>query len=126
MTYATIAQKLGMTTAERLATDHHEYYQKAIDLCGGYEKVKECVPYTLEEIQKAFPKDKYLNNLPMRAWDLAGGFRVVTTKHTEDYYPVNSLLRKLLKEAGVNCYSPSDGVCILKECARMMVERGVM
>jgi hypothetical protein len=116
-----IDDKLGITTKERLAMDHHEYYQRVIDLIG-YEKVKDCVPYTLEEIKEAYPKDEHLNNLPMKAWDVASGFHVVTTRYDQNYYPINSHLRKLLKEIGINSYSNMEGVCILKECARMMLK----
>lgn len=119
--YVTISNRLGLTTKERLDMDHHVYYQKVITLIG-YENVKECVPYTLEEIKKAYPKDMYLNNLPMKNWDLASGFYVITTKYNQDYIPYNSRLRGLLKGIGINCYSNSDGVCILKECARLMYE----
>lgn len=119
MNYVSIEDKLGLTTKERLDMDHHVYYQKIINLIG-YEKVKECVPYTLEEIKEAYPKDEHLNNLPMKKWDYASGFQVITTRYDQNYYPIYSQLRTLLKRIGINCYSNAEGVCILKECARMM------
>lgn len=117
----TIEDRLGLTTKERLNMDHHVYFQKVIGLMG-YEKVKECVPYTLEEIKEAYPKDRHLNNLPIKKWAYASGFQVITTRYDENCYPINTSLRRLLKEIGINCYSNSEGVCILKECARMMYE----
>lgn len=117
----TIDNKLGLTTKERLAMDHHVYYQMIINYLG-YDKVKECVPFDLETLIKAYKEDDAFNNLKLNTWDYAGGFSVFQTRYEEKVIPTHSRLRSLLKDSGINCYSCSEGVCILKECARMMVE----
>lgn len=119
--WVNVENALGITTQERLGMNHHDYYQMVVNFLG-YDKVKNCVPFTLTEIKEAFPKDEHLNNLPMRKWDWASGFNVWTTKYEEVVRPTNSPLRSVMKAKGINCYSNAEGVCILKECARMMIE----
>ena len=121
MATITIDNKLGLTTKERLTMDHHVYYQMIINHLG-YDKVKECVPFPIETLVEKYKEDKYFNNTNMRVWDHASGFNVWKTRHDEIYSHTHSMLRSLLKENGINCYSCSEGVCILKECARIMVE----
>lgn len=98
---------------------HQEQYQFLINFLG-YEEVKQCIPYTLAEIKNALPKDKYLNNLPIRQWDLAAGFDVQGSTCNL----IGSRLTALYRKNGINAFSCSDGVCILKECARMWVNEG--
>lgn len=116
-----IEKALGLNPMGRFDYDHSTYYSMIIDFLG-YEKVKNCVPFTKEEICKAIKKDKNLNNLPLKKWDYAGGWAVTETKYNQYVYPVASYLRFLLKEKGITCYSCAEGVCILKECARRMAE----
>lgn len=85
----------------------------------GYEDVRRCIPFSLEEIQNALAQDPYLNNLPLQEWDWASGF----AKRRADVVPVGSPLVNLYHKAGVTAFSNSEGVCILKECARMWVEK---
>jgi hypothetical protein len=96
---------------------HKEKYQAIVNALG-YEQVKQCIPFELEEIKKAIVKDEYLNNLSMKKWDLASGF-INKGAHCQH---VGSTLNNLYGKIGVNSFSNSDGVCILKECARMWVE----
>lgn len=99
--------------------EHSEIYGRAIDLLGGVDAVWQYVPFSLEEIKAALPKDKHLNNLSMREWDMASGFIC----RGADCRPVGGGIWALYRKAGINCASNSDGVCILKECARLMAER---
>ena len=97
---------------------HEEIMSHAIEDLG-YEELKACVPYSLEEIRKALAKgDEYLNTLPMSAWDTASGFRCVTTKYDQNYYPIWSKLTDLYKSHGLNAWSCSEGVSVLKTVAR--------
>lgn len=97
---------------------HKEKQTKIINLLG-YEEVKKCIPFTFDELKKAFATDKYFNNLPLKKWDNASGFvcsganaKIIGSHLTDVLY----------KKVGVDCFSLSDGVCILKNCARMWVE----
>jgi len=85
----------------------------------GYEDVKQCVPFSIDELKKAYESDVHFNNLPLRKWDSAAGY----TGGPARCIRVGSRLTRLYWErCKVNTYSCSDGVCILKECARMWVE----
>lgn len=118
----TIDNMLGLKGMERFNYSHEDYYNMIIDRLG-YEAVCACVPFEREIIAEKLRKDVHLNNTPMKKWDEAGGFRIIENRRlgTEDVYPINSQLRSLLYKNGVNCYSPAEGVCILKNCAKRMV-----
>lgn len=106
-------------TGERIG--HQEKYQRVISKLG-YEAVKHCIPYTLDEIKEALPKDEHLNNLSMGMWDRAAGFNTITERNSQRFIPNGSALTNLYRRAGVTSWSPADGVCILKEAARMWAE----
>jgi hypothetical protein len=100
---------------------HSAKYRRVIAKLG-YEEVKKCIPYTLDEIKAALPKDRWLNNLPMVKWDRASGFYSTISGGSQHWHQINAPLVNLYRKAGVNSFSPSDGVCILKEAARMWAE----
>jgi hypothetical protein len=106
------------TTGERIS--HREKWQRVVNALG-YEEVKERIPYTLEQIKKALPRDEYLNNLPMKAWDNSSGVWVNDMRGTRGILHGAPLLA-IYRKAGVTSFSQSDGVCILKEAARMWAE----
>lgn len=87
----------------------------------GYENVKQCIPFTIEQLKKSYREDEHFNNLSLGKWDMAAGFN--TGRHGEICVLVRSRLTYLyLEKCKVNAFSCSTGVCILKECARMWVE----
>ena len=92
---------------------HKEKYQFLINFLG-YEEVKKCIPYSLAEIKNALPKDEYLNNLPLYKWDKAAGFSPDSSCKF-----IGSKLTLLYREKGLTGFSCSNGVSLLKECARM-------
>lgn len=98
---------------------YEEKYEKIINILG-YENVKRCIPFTQDEIKKALPEDQHLNNLSMKKWDAASG--VYVNNATGKAVITGSMLTMLYRAHGVNCFSQSDGVCILKVCARMWAE----
>lgn len=114
-------QFLGVDSLDRMANGttltHKEKYETIVNALG-YEDVKRCVPFTIEQITEAIKTDEYLNDLAMSKWDMAGGF-ICSCGEAK---LIGSELTNLYRKIGVNSYSPSDSVCILKACARMMVE----
>ena len=94
---------------------HQEKYRAIVNALG-YEKVKRCVPFDIERIKKS--TDPYLNDLPILQWDIASGFMC---KGAGVIF-IGSALVTLYSDIGVDSFSNSDGVCILKQCARMMTE----
>ena len=93
---------------------HKEQYEFLINYLG-YEQVKKCIPYSLAQIKNALPNDKYLNNLPISEWDRAAGF----VQRGAQYQFIGSQLTFLYRQKGITSFSCSNGVSILKECARM-------
>lgn len=99
---------------------HRKKYQMIIQALG-FENVKMCIPFSDEELKKAYKEDEHFNNLPLRKWDLAAGFN--TGRHGGICVLVRSRLTHLYWEkCRVDTFSCSTGVCILKECARLIAE----
>ena len=96
-----------------------EAYRRIIDCLGGLDAVAEYIPFTMEELTEAYEKDEHFNTLPLREWDLAAGFTTSTTSCVR----IGGGLWNLYSQHKVTCASCSQGVCILKEAARMLVER---
>lgn len=95
---------------------HEEIYTSIVNSLG-FEDVKACIPFTEDEIIKALHKDEHLNNLPLNKWDKASGFECIDM----NCIYISSKLTMLYRKIGINSFSNSDGVCILKQCAKMMV-----
>ncbi len=107
-----------------LEISHEEKYTRIVNALG-YEKVKRCIPFTLKEIKKALPKDEHLNNLPIKKWDNASGIYIPYGQTSSSAIQfIETPFSKVYRDAGVTSYSQSDGVCILKQCARMWAEEG--
>lgn len=94
---------IDIETGNRMA--HRDIYRRVIERLGGLEKVKPYIPFSIEQIQKAFPKDEYLNNLTIRKWDRAAGWLWV-----------------LYRKNDIHSASLSQGVCLLKEAAKQWAE----
>ena len=102
---------------------HEEKYQRVISKLG-YEELKHCVPFTLEQIQKALPLDKHLNNLALIKWDAVSGVWVDNQSGRRGVQEYAHIV-KIYKRAGVTSFSQSDGVCILKETARLWAKEAL-
>lgn len=100
---------------------HAEFYNTIVDALG-YAAVKQYIPFTLEQLKEAYKTDKSLNNLPLKNWDYAAGFVWRESSLGTSYTRVPNSLTTLYKKIGVNSFSSSDGVCILKACAWRMIE----
>ncbi len=99
---------------------HREYYAQFVN-----EDVKRMVlnMFTLVELENAYRKDEYFNNLPMKKWDQLGGF--VFNSHTGEMImkptTISPVDIKLIRELGEGV-SASTMVCIYKEAAKQIVE----
>mgnify|MGYP007066965980 FL=1 len=107
---------IDMDTGRKL--EHSEIYGRAIDYLGGLEIVKRYIPYDLETLKEAYKKDEYFNNLSMRKWDMMAGFISDGARCSF----VGGGIWDLYRWHKINSASCSDGVCILKEAARLWVE----
>lgn len=106
-----------MTEQEFENMTHRETYAKIIERLG-YNAVKQCIPFSLEQLKTAYKTDEHFNNLALGTWDRAAGFHAEGANVVLFGSPLTALYHKI----GVNCFSCSDGVCILKNCAVMWVE----
>ena len=89
----------------------------------GYENVKKFVPFSAAEIANALAKkDKHLNTLPLSSWDRASGYRIITMQNRQNYIPTEMGLASYVMLQGINAFSLSELVCILKRCAVMEIE----
>lgn len=104
-------------TGEKLT--HSEIYWRAIEFLGGLDEVARFVPFPVETIRKKLKSDPYLNNTAMSKWDAASGF----VCRCGDCKFIGGGIWALYRQHGINAASNSDGVSILKEAARRLVER---
>lgn len=98
---------------------HSEIYGRAIEYLGGLNAVAPYVPFPLDVVKKALRRDGNLNNTSRQKWDLASGFRC-TLGNCEPLPGVG--LWRLYAKHGITVASCADGVCILKEAARRLVD----
>lgn len=109
---------LDIETGEKM--EHRAIYQRAVERFGGLETIKPLIPFSLEQIKKALESgDEHLNTLPIKEWDFASGF----VTHKWECKPMfNAPMWKLYWAHGVTSASNAQGVCLLKEAARMWAE----
>lgn len=81
---------------------------------------------TVGELKEALPSDKYLNNLPLKTWDVAvgivGAYKWLINNREQAIITSGHHLTKLCKLHNINI-SASEGVCILKEAARQWANK---
>lgn len=113
-----------LATGEKLT--HSEKYGRAIRRLGVAE-VWRYVPYDVDILCDKYRDDPHFNNTPIRTWDWAAGFEtyVDRKKGTEEIRWLHSGLSQYMVRHGVNTFSPTECVCVLKECARQAVLRTV-
>lgn len=89
----------------------------------GLHNIKSYIPFSLDLIREKLKEDEHLNNTDIRSWDLATGFAPYINKNTktQEYERTRYGLTSLFRMNGITCYSVSEGVCVLKEAARLLV-----
>ena len=108
---------IDIKTGEKLT--HSEIYGRAIEYLGGPDAVARFVPFPVDVLRKKLKEDLYLNNTPMRAWGTAAGF----IRSGSNCKPYNGGIWYLYRQHDITSASMCEGVCILKEAARRLVER---
>lgn len=100
-----------------------EYMRCVIDKLG-IENIKPYIPYDIEYLRERVKYDIHLNNTEMERWNVAAGFMSVIDKRTRTQYnkPIPHGIPYLFLIKGITSFSPSDGVCVLKETARILCE----
>ncbi len=95
----------------------HDYMRRVIDKLG-LDDIKPYIPYEIDYLKEKLKEDVHLNNTTLQRWDEASGF---CFHRGEPYYTACGL-SILFRRNGITCFSPSDGVCVLKEAARILCE----
>lgn len=99
------------------------YMRRVIEKLG-IENIKRYLPFEIEYLKEKYNKDGYFNNTPIAAWDNAAGYVSYINRKigTQDYTHLKYGVVDLFIRNGITCFSPSDGVCVLKETARILCE----
>lgn len=92
---------------------HKEKYALIIEKLGGLDAIIPYIPFRLEEIKEALLTDEHLNNLPMKKWDYASGF----IDHGARVTLIGTGIVGLYRKHGINAFSLSDGVSLLKNAS---------
>lgn len=100
---------------------HHDFMRRVIDKLG-LENIKPYIPYDIAYLQEKLKEDVYLNNTSLHEWDNAAGFQPTLNRRTQtmDYVYHCNGLSSLFVSNGITSFAPSEGVCVLKEAARML------
>ena len=103
---------------------HTEYMRRIIDGLG-IENIARYIPFDIDYLKEKFKRDKHFNNPDRQAWDVAAGFipQINRKTHTLEYNHSHSGLVYLFINNRITCFSVSDGVCVLKEAAKILCER---
>ena len=96
------------------------YHDAVNDL--GFDNVRRLLPWTDKELFASYTVDEHFNtkSTPIDAWDRIAGY---SENHiTGALTSFGSPLKGMLYKAGVNCFSCSQLICMLKEVAKITVE----
>lgn len=103
---------------------HRKKYTEVVKALG-FENIRALIPFSKDELAAALKEDKHLNTSLPRSfdWDGVAGFRCSSLSGVYQCSFIGSPLTKLYEKVGIKGYDVSDGVCILKQCAHMLVRR---
>lgn len=103
---------------------HTEYMHRIIDGLG-IENIARYIPFDIDYLKEKFKRDKHFNNTVIQAWDIAAGFIpwINRKTHTLEYNQSYRGLACLFINNRITCFSVSEGVCVLKEAAKILCER---
>ena len=104
-----------------------EIYARYIDVLGGLDAVAPYIPVSLDALREKLVEDPHLNNPALSKWDAAAGFSASTgwNAHQQAYrcQLVGGGLWNLYLQHGITSASCAEGVCILKEATRRLIEQ---
>ena len=96
----------------------NEVYDRLVSFIGLKELI-DCIPQSRKQLKEAYDEDKNLNSIPLSNWDRWAGFKFWGAKRID----LDSPLKRLLKDKGINSYSPSQLVSLLKHAAIKYIGR---
>lgn len=108
----TIDQKLNLKNPS-----FNERMDKLVEYIG-IDSILPYIPATKEEVKEAAQISKSLNSIPLSKWDKAAGYSVEGVRVINLGYGAN----RLFIANGINCYSLSECVSLLKHAALKWIE----
>ena len=96
---------------------YHEYMNRII-IHLGLENIKPYIPYSISFLKGKLKEDIHLNNTSISNWDRAAGF----IDRGSRFIAMHDGITNLFRRNGITSYSCAEGVCILKEAARILIE----
>lgn len=88
----------------------------------GLPKIMHTIPFSIEDLCNYYKQNRTLNSIPLAIWDSIAGVHEDpnTGNITKQYTPFRQLMRQYPEYKD---YTPSDGVCILKEATRRAINQ---
>lgn len=115
---AGIQGNIDIETGKKLT--HREIYRKCVKILGGVDALAEYLPIPIDAVRKKLETDSNLNNISYRAWCAMAGFTI----DRGDCKPTGYGLWGLCHKHNIDMMSCSEGVCVLKEAARILASSG--
>ena len=102
----------------------HYYMRRVIDKLG-IDNIRPYIPFSIDFLKGKLAEDEHFNNTKLAAWEWASGFISEVNRKTKalECKPVNGGIAHLFVANGITSFSSSDGVCVLKETARILCRR---
>lgn len=98
---------------------HEQVMLNAINVLG-LDALAQLVPFSIDEVKAALDAgDNALNSLPLKKWDYAAGFIINGNNVTS----IPCQLSGLLVQHGIDAWSLSQCVSLLKSTARLVAEK---
>ena len=87
----------------------------------GRDDLKKHLPEDIRTLAKAYLKDQNLNNIPLRRWETAAGYGDYRDEQTVRVPVAKGPFPRLLAGHGIDSYSMSEAISILKRVAELEV-----
>lgn len=87
----------------------------------GRDEIRKCLPAGIPELAREYLKDQNFNTIPIRRWDRAAGYADFRDEQTVRIPVPKGAFPALLAAHGIDGYSMSEAVSILKRCAELEV-----
>ena len=97
---------------------YKDYMARVIEKLG-IENIAPYIPYRLDYLEEKLKEDIHFNNTSMSNWDRAAGF----IEKGARFIAMHDGITNLFRRNRITSYSCSEGVCVLKEAARMLCKR---
>lgn len=85
----------------------------------GRENLEPLLPFSKEELAKAYLEDRHFNNLPLHEWEAAAGYPGFKGRQVVELPRNTGRMGAVLASRGITAYSMSECVSLLKHVGEM-------